>query len=357
MEARPTPWRILVVAASVSACLLAAGCSGGDGDAAEPISFEPLDGVASPEIATPPSGSVTETPSGVHSTTFDATTRSVVTFTDDSRSLLVFDADRTDVEPRRVSLSGPAADIVAVGDGTVLLPMQGRLDRVDLRSSGTDNGSDAGSSDSGSRGIDSTRVDADLVSAAVLNDGRIAAGDDRGSIHIFDLEANESQTVDGLTSVNALAATEFGVAALDRRQTSLTQIDVESESLGPALRAGSGAAKLDTDAYGRILVTDAAGSELLVFSSDDLLLRQRFPVGAQPWAVAYDDVSNIAWISTPGTNEVVGYTLDTGIPVEVGRFSTVRAPDSIDVDGETGTLFVGSSVGGGLQRIPVGDVD
>jgi hypothetical protein len=58
------------------------------------------------------------------------------------------------------------------------------------------------------------------------------------------------------------------------------------------------------------------------------------------------------WVSTPGNNEVVGYTLDTGIPVESGRFSTVRQPDSIAVDSDTGDLYVGSASGDGLQRIP-----
>lgn len=352
MEARPTPWRILVAVVSASACLLTAGCTG-DSDADEPdsTSFEPVERVASPESVTPPSGSITASPSGLHSITFDAVSRSVVALSDDSSSLLVFGTQQIDGTPRSVDLPGPAADIVSAGDGTVLLPMQGQLVRVDLRGSDADQGSGGRSTD-----FESTAVDANLLSAAQLVDGRLAAGDDSGAVHIIDPATSESRVIDGLTSVDGLAATDYGVAALDRRQTSLTQIDLESDSLGPALRAGSGAAKSATDDYGRILVTDAVGGELLVFSSDDLLLRQRFPVGAQPWAVTYDDVSDVAWISTPGTNEVVGYTLDTGIPVEVGRFPTVRAPDSIDVDGETGTLFVGSADGGGLQRIPVGEV-
>ena len=331
MEDRPTSRRMLVVVASVSACLLAVGCSGDNGaDGFDPASLQPLDGIDSPEISAPPSGSITSSPSGLHSTTFDASTRSVVALTDDSRSLQVFDADLADAAPRVITLPAAASDIVTVGDGSVLLPMQDQLARVDLRSSSADIGDDS---------IDILSVDGNLLSAAMLNDGRIAAGDDRGSIHMIDPATNESQVVDGLTSVDALAVTEFGMAALDRRQTSLTQVDIEAESLSIALRAGTGAAKLDTDNFGRILVTDAAGSELLVFSSDDLLLRQRFPVGAQPWAVTYDDVTNVVWVSTPGDNQVVGYTL--------------RQPDSIAVDSDTGTLFVGSASGSGLQRISV----
>lgn len=344
MNYRQSPWRVLVAVASAASILLVAGCSDDSSDAPETVSLEPLSNIESPETSTPPSGSVVASPTGLHSITFERTTRTVVGLEDDSRTLVVFDAARADGAPRSIALPDAAADVVAVGDGTVLLPMDGSLGHADLRSSEA-------------APVDTTPVDGNLLSAAVLPDGRFAAGDDHGLVHIVDPATNESQTIEGLSSVDALAATEHGLAALDRHQTSLTQVDVEDGSLGLALRAGTGAARLDTDRFGRILVTDAAGSELLVYSSDDLLLRQRFPVGAQPWGVTYDDKSDVVWVSTPADNEVVGYTLDTGIPVEKGRFSTVRQPDSIAVDSETGDLFVGSASGEGLQRIPVGDVN
>nr|WP_296767186.1 hypothetical protein [Rhodococcus sp. (in: high G+C Gram-positive bacteria)] len=336
MNERPSPWRIAVVVAT--AALLAAGCSDKSSDEPESVDLEPLSQIESPDPAAPPSGSVTVSPSGLHSTTYDSASRSVVALDDGGAALVVFDADRDGSAPRTVALPGPAADVVPVGDGTVLLPMDQQLARVDIRSSK----------------VDTTPVDGTLLSAAVLDDGRFAVGDERGVVHILDPATNESQTIDGLSSVGALAATQFGLAALDRHQTSLTKIDLDSNKLGLALRAGTGAARVATDDYGRILVTDAAGGQLLVYSSDDLLLRQRFPVGAQPWAVTYDDKSNVVWVSTPADNEVVGYTLDTGIPVESGRFTTVKQPDSIVVDSDTGDLFVGSATGDGLQRIPTG---
>lgn len=340
MKDRRTPWRTVVAVASASACVLLAGCSDNSSpDEPDSVSVEPLAGVDSPQLSTPPSGSVTAFPSGLHFTTFDASSRSVVALDDSRTTLLMFDADDVDAQPRSVTLPSAPADIVPTGDGSLLLPMDGELAMVDLRSSE----------------VQTVPVNGSLLSAARLQDGRVATGDDSGTIHIIDTETNESQTITGLSSVDALASTRYGLAALDRNQTSLTKIDVDGGSLGLALRAGTGAARLDTDEYGRILVTDAAGSELLVYSSEDLLLRQRFPVGTQPWALTYDDKSDIVWVSTPGDNEVVGYTLDTGIPVEAGRFSTVRQPDSIAVDSETGDLYVGSAVGDGLQKVAPGD--
>lgn len=331
---------MVAAVASATACLVAAGCSDNDSpEDPDSISVEPLSGVESPETSTPPSGSVVASPSGLHSTTFDESTRSVLALDDAATSLLIFDAGDLEAAPRTVALPGAAADIVPTGDGAVLLPMQDELGRLDVRNAE----------------VSTTKVNGDLISAAVLAGGEIAVGDAGGSIHIVDTNSDSSRTISGLSSVDSLASTEHGLAALDRRQTSLTQIDLDGGSLGLALRAGTGAAELTTDRYGRILVTDAAGGELLVYSSDDLLLRQRFPIGSQPWGIAYDDRSDVVWVTTPGSNEVVGYTLDTGIPVETRRFSTVKQPDSIAVDRDTGVVYVGSAEGEGLQRIPIGN--
>lgn len=155
-----------------------------------------------------------------------------------------------------------------------------------------------------------------------------------------------------MTSADSLASTPNGVSVLDRRQTSVTDLDLDDGTLGVALRAGEGAAEMTSDEFGRLLVTDSTGTELLVFTSHDLLMRQRFPVGSQPWAIAYDEQSGVAWVTLPALNEVVGYTLDTGIPVEARRLATVRQPNSVAVDADTGDLYVGSATGDGLQRIP-----
>ena len=141
------------------------------------------------------------------------------------------------------------------------------------------------------------------------------------------------------------------LAALDRRQTSITQIDLGSDSLGLSLRAGEGATNLATDHFGRILVTDTTGGELLVLTNDPLTMRQRFPGGTSPYGVAYDNRADVAWVTLTGTNEVVGYKLGTGMPKEVHRFPTVRQPDSVAVDPDTGNLFIGSAAGDGMQTI------
>jgi hypothetical protein len=56
-------------------------------------------------------------------------------------------------------------------------------------------------------------------------------------------------------------------------------------------------------------------------------------------------------VSETATNSVVGYDLATGIPVEKVRYRTVQQPNSLAFDDETGTLYVVSGSGAGVQVI------
>jgi sugar lactone lactonase YvrE len=61
--------------------------------------------------------------------------------------------------------------------------------------------------------------------------------------------------------------------------------------------------------------------------------------------------SALVWVSQTATNEVVGYDLATGIPVEKVRYPTVRQPNSLAFDDASGTLYVVSGSGDGVQVI------
>ena len=103
------------------------------------------------------------------------------------------------------------------------------------------------------------------------------------------------------------------------------------------------------DSAGRVLVADTRGDELLVFGTDPLILRQRYPVRDAPYGLAGS--SRLAWVSQTATNTVVGYDLATGIPVEKVRYRTVQQPNSLAFDEASGTLYVVSGSGAGVQVI------
>ena len=59
----------------------------------------------------------------------------------------------------------------------------------------------------------------------------------------------------------------------------------------------------------------------------------------------------LVWVSLSASNTVVGYDLSTGIPVEKVRYPTVQQPNSLAFDDASGTLYVISGSGGGIQVI------
>ena len=59
----------------------------------------------------------------------------------------------------------------------------------------------------------------------------------------------------------------------------------------------------------------------------------------------------LAWVSQTRTNMVIGYDLATGIPVEKVRYPTVQQPNSLAFDEASGTLYVVSASGAGVQVI------
>ncbi|GLZ28244.1 hypothetical protein Lesp02_04340 [Lentzea sp. NBRC 105346] len=123
------------------------------------------------------------------------------------------------------------------------------------------------------------------------------------------------------------------------------------EQGGAGLRAGDGATNAVTDRFGRLLVVDTRGGELMAFSTNPLLMRQRFPVPGAPYGIAYDAKRDLAWITLTERNEVVGLYVAGGEPIEKYRFATVRQPNTVTTDEASGRVYVASAVNGGIQVI------
>lgn len=240
---------------------------------------------------------------------------------------------------RTLSLPAHGASLAQGKPGELLIPAPERIIRVDV-ATGT---------------VTELPVDGDARSVQRRDDGTLLVGTADGKVRTLSPEGKVVRTVSGLASADALAVTADQVTVLDRRQTSVTEIELGDDHLGLALRAGDGATNMISDKFGRIIVTDTAGGELMVYSAGPLVLRQRFPVNSSPYALAYDQRSDTVWVTCTQSNEVVGFDLSTGIPVEVGRFPTVRQPNSVTIDQRTGDMFVGSAADSGLQRIRADD--
>lgn len=320
----------------IVALIAVAACSPDSKDDA-PAIIAPATAGASPPVTATPDGVVRPVPKPVLSSVFDAKTSSLIALIGDSDAATDLVVYPQGGAQRMVPLPTPATAMAGDGDGTVYLASRGGFTRYDVRSGQLDNASVVDQ-----QGTQFTAI-------TLRADGRVVLGSDRGGVYTIAPDHTVAARVETFARVDDLAAQGDTVFALDRSQTSVTTVEPNGNETGPALRAGQGATTMTTDTAGRVLVVDTRGGQLLVFGSDPLMLRQQYPVPGAPYGLTGSPT--LTWVSKTATNTVVGYDLSTGIPVEKVRYRTVRQPNSLAYDDETGTLYVASGVGEGVQVI------
>ena len=130
-------------------------------------------------------------------------------------------------------------------------------------------------------GHDST----EFTAIARRSDGRLVLGSADGAVFTLGSDTAVAAEVKVFARVDSLVTQGNTAVVLDRGQTSVTTIDAGG-SAQHALRAGEGATTLAADPAGRVLVADTRGDELLVFGTEPLMLRQRYPVRNAPYGLA-----------------------------------------------------------------------
>ncbi|MFE7740912.1 hypothetical protein [Nocardia sp. NPDC057455] len=331
---RPHPWLVSAFA-GVAVLVLTAGCSSGTGGPDLPTR-EPATAASAPPVTTPPAGQVL--PAGPLAELAADSAGGLLAGLD-GNVVTVFDPAAAQPVARTVTLPERASGLTPGRPGEMLVAAPGRVLRVDLATGA----------------IAAVTVEGDVRSVRARRDGGLLVGTADGRVQELTPEGKVTSTVSGLVSADELAEADGKLTVLDRHQSAIFQVDLSEQRPGLALRAGDGATRLIGDTRGRFVVTDTADGELLVYTAGPLVLRQRFPVGSSPYALAYDQRSDTVWVTCTQRNEVVGFDLSTGIPKEVGRYATVRQPNAVAVEQRTGDLFVGSATGDGLQRIGAAD--
>ena len=317
--------------------LVVTGCSSKLTDPT-PATIEPATAAVSPSPAQAPAGEVLAV-GGLHTAAlFDPVTSSLVVFTPGADPQAP--ATVTIVGPgggtRPVELDGAATAIAGNGRGVAYAATRGGFNSVEL-TTGT---------------VTATTIDGeantDFTAIARRADGSMVLGSAGGAIVIVDDERAVTNKTEIFARVDAIVIEDDTAVVLDRGQTSVTALNEQGAAL-QALRAGIGATTIAADSAGRVLVVDTRGGQLLVFSVDPLIQRQGYPVSGTPYGIVGSQT--LIWVSETASNAVVGYDLSTGIPVEKMRYPTVQQPNSLAFDEGTGTLYVISGSGDGIQVI------
>ncbi|MBU8832635.1 YncE family protein [Mycolicibacterium goodii] len=322
------------------ALLLTAGCSSNVIDAPPPT-IEPARAAVSPPATERPDGQVRPLASPGQAAVFDPATRQLAVLSTDAEGRSAVALLGEDPKPpATVPLGANATALAGDGKGGLLLATRGGYFRIDLTATPPR----------------PTRVDvdgkgeADFTAIALREDGNVVLGSADGAVYTLTGESGVGAELKIFARVDSLVTQGNTAIVLDRGQTSVTAVDPSGTKAAHALRAGEGATTIASDPRGRVLVADTRGDGLLVYSVDPLILRQRFPVRGAPYGLVGS--AHLVWVSETATNTVIGYDLSTGIPVEKVRYRTVQQPNSLAYDETSGTLYVVSATGAGVQVIP-----
>ena len=312
------------------------GCSSNPADDPPPT-IAPAQAAVSPPVTGEPAGVVRPLSGHAQAAVFDTATGSLAVLAPAAEGQSVVVALGPTGTPREIPLPGPATALAGDNDSRVVVSTRGGYFLVDLRA-GT-----AGRVDV--EGQDAT----EFTAIARRADGKVVVGSADGAVYTLGSDGAVEASLRIFARVDALVTQGNTTVVLDRGQTSVTTVDAGGSDAEHALRAGEGATTMAVDPAGRVLVADTRGDGLLVFGTDPLILRQRAPVRDAPYGLAGS--SKLAWVSQTATNTVVGYDLATGIPVEKVRYRTVQQPNSLAFDEASGTLYVVSGSGAGVQVI------
>ncbi|WP_223838520.1 YncE family protein [Saccharopolyspora pogona] len=287
-----------------------------------------------PPATTPPAGNVHPAPPVQHAA-YDHDTHTLILASGPNLTLI---DTRTNTQ-RTVTLpSAPATLRAERGQLLAALPDANTITRVDLRTAIAQ----------------PTPVPGGPVDAIDLDGNRTAIIlRDTATVTVLQ-NGNPTATTEKFQGPAQLLPTRDGsVVVLDRLTTALTPIDTTTGTKGAGLRAGQGATNAVTDRYGRILAIDTRGQELLAFSTDPLIMKQRYPVPGAPYGLAYDPTRDLAWVTLTATNELVGYDIAGGEPQERHRLPTITQPNAVAVDPDTGDIYIASANGAGYQVVRV----
>jgi len=325
-------------AVTVVAILLVSACS----PSGKPT--DDLQVVANPVAATAPVSPAATTPlpgkviptSAVTALSTDQATRTLAVAVASPPSVLLYNLDAPDTAPRTVPLAGPAEKLSA-SPGQLLASLSGNAELAKISlPAGT---------------LTTLPVAGQPASGRTAGGETLVAVRDRKAVEVYDGDRLVKTISGQLYSADDVLTSGGSTVVLDKLRTALFKVDVGAGTVNEGLRAGDGATNAVADSYGRVLVTDTRQSMLLAFSVDPLIERQGYPVPGGVYGIDYDAKRSLAWVTLTGRNEVVGFDVRGGEPAEKYRFATVRQPNSVTVDEQTGRVVVGSAAGEGTQVI------
>ncbi len=301
---------------------------------------EPLPSAPEPAVAPPPEATpvgrvvpVGPMPEGL---VFDARTGLIAIGVRGPDALVLLDRDGREVRrisldgaPRHLGLGGPGGPVLVPAEGSdqlvaVTLP-DGRIQSVtSVGRNPHDAVAAAGRVFVGNEFGDSVSVveDGDVVGqvAAPIQPGGLGAAGD--AVAIVGVRGRQTKVVDA---------------------SSLRELGTVVTGAGPTHVVGLG---------DRLFVADTNGAAVLVLSTaPEVAETARIDAAGAPYGLAVDPVRQHLWVTLTASNQVLVLDVSSPEPVVLRTLPSVRQPNSVAVDPESGTVYVAGTADGVLQII------
>lgn len=247
---------------------------------------------------------------------------------------------RTGVTAARVPLSGHVRHLqLAAPGGPVLVPSE---DTGELLTVALPMGTTASPVPIGRHAHDATAA----------GQGTIAVADEFRKALVLVRDGRVVHRFTDVTQPGGVAAVGDLIGMIDVYEHTLAIYDTAEPARRAHVPAGEGPTHVVADRRGRLLVVDTRGDRLLTFSTAPSLRQiAATPLPGTPYGIAYDPKRDRIWVTLTARNQVVGLDLAGPRPREITRLPTVRQPNTVAIDPDTGRVFVASRTDGTLQLI------
>jgi len=318
---------------AAGAILAIAGCGGSEsfGPAAEPAESPPLE--------TRPAGKVVEIGAGAEGMAFDSGSDSIALGLREPYRLAFVDPEKLFIT-FQVPIPNPVRHLaVKPGGNLVAVPAESANSLFEIAPG---------------RGVVAEIPTGEHPHDAAFSAGKIFTADEFGDTVSVVEDGKVVATVPAPVQPGGIAATGnrfVSVIAVSERV--LTVYDARTnEELGET-PAGTGPTHIES-MDGDVFVADTEGDQLRRFTvSAEPEEVDSVPAAGTPYGIAVDPRRNRVWVTLTATNQLAGYRVDGSGMHRFATYPTIRQPNSVTVNPETGDVFIASRTEGQIERIPI----
>ncbi|MGA7397712.1 MAG: YncE family protein [Solirubrobacterales bacterium] len=322
---------------AAGAFLAVAGCGGGEtfGPAAEPAE--------SPPVKVSPAGKVVSIGAGAEGMAFDEGSGTVALGLREPYRLAFVDPAKLFIT-YQVPIPNPVRHLaVKPGGNLVAVPAESANTVFEI---------------SPDRGVVNRVATGEHPHDAAFADGKLFSANEFGDTISVIEDGEDVATLPAPVQPGGIASVEdryLAVIAVSERV--LTVYDARTnEELGET-PAGTGPTHIESIG-GDVFVADTEGDQLLRFSvGSDPEQVDSVAAAGTPYGIAVDSRRERVWVTLTATNQLAGYRIDGPTMQRFATYPTIRQPNSVTVNPESGNVFVASRTEGQIQRIPIPEQD